>query len=179
MTSHLVDRNTLEIIAVGLETHCQQPAKQPELDPITQKKLGATDEELYEEGKKVIYEKTQHLKDQHLRDRIWQLFDKYKVAWLRPRPGAVKGHKAHYEYDGPIIKLQQRYLAPELEEEFKKQTSAMRSSGVLEPSKSPFASVPVFAPKKMEDGVCVWITVKSTKTLSQIDILSLVSGIVY
>ena len=84
----------------------------------------------------------------NLRDRIWKLFDKHKVAWLRPRPGAVKNHKAHYEYNGPVIKMSQRYLTPELEGEFKKQTAAMRAAGVLVPSKSPFASVPVFAPKK-------------------------------
>ena len=147
VTSNLIDRHTLEVVALGLETHVQQPAKQPEIDVITQKKLRATDEELFEDGKHEIFGKLKHLTPQ-LQQQVWELFAKYKNTWLRPRPGAVKGHKARYQYNGPAIKQRQRYLAPELEGEFRKQTSAMIESGVLEPSKSSFASVPVFAPKK-------------------------------
>ena len=65
VTSNLVDRVTHEIIAAGLESNTNPSDKAPpELDPITQKRLGATDDELYEDGKKVIYEKTAHLDDE-------------------------------------------------------------------------------------------------------------------
>ena len=147
LTSHLIDRTTLEVVAYGIDHPQPQPTPQPELDVITQKKIGATDEELYQDGKKIIFEKLEHLPEE-LQQQVWALFDEFKETWVRPRPGAVKHHKAHYEYDGPIVKQQQRYLAPDLEEEFKKQTLAMIKSGVLVPSKSPFASCPVFASKK-------------------------------
>ena len=61
LTSNLIDRDTYEIVALGVESHVQQPAVQPELDTITQKKLGASDAELFEDGKKTILEKTAHL----------------------------------------------------------------------------------------------------------------------
>ena len=148
VTAHLIDRSTLEIVACSIDHgHSQQPAEQPEIDTITQKKLGATDDELFEDGRKTIFEKVKHLSPD-LQTKVWELFAEFKDVWLRPRPGAVKHHVAHYDYDGPVIKQQQRYLAPDLEEEFRKQSKAMIDSGVLEPSKSPFASVPVFAKKK-------------------------------
>ena len=147
VTSNLVDRSSLEIVAVGIEYQSDQPAEQPELDVITQKKLGATDEELFEEGRKTIDEKTMHL-PKELQQQVWELFAEFKDIWLRPRPGAATNHVAHYDYDGPVVKQQQRHLAPDLEEEFKRQTKAMIESQVLEDSKSPFASAPVFTKKK-------------------------------
>ena len=92
-------------------------------------------------------DKLKHV-DEEVRHNVWSIFSEYKECWLRPRPGAVKHHKAHYEYKGPVIKQTQRYMAPDLEEEFKRQTLAMSKSGVLVDSKSPFASVPVFTKKK-------------------------------
>ena len=147
VTSSLVNRDTLAIVAVGVEAQILQPTPQPEIDPITQKRLGATDQELFEDGKQTIFNKMKHLPPD-LQQRVWELFAKHKDVWLRPRPGAVKGHKARYHYEGPVIKQRQRYLAPELEGEFRKQTAAMIEAGVLEPSKSSFASVPVFVSKK-------------------------------
>ena len=147
LNSCLLDRVTHESIAIGIEQGNPSIAKQPELDPITQKRLGATDKELFRDGKDTILAKTQHLTPER-QQKVWELFAKFKDVWLRPRPGAAKNHKAVYRYNGPPIKQRQRYLAPELREEFIKQTKAMIESGVLEPSKSSFASQPVFASKK-------------------------------
>ncbi len=94
VTSHLVDRATLEVVATSIDyKHQQQPAEIPKIDVITQKKLGASDDELLEDGKKVIFEKVAHLLPD-LQQRVWKLFEEFKVIWLRPRPGAVKNHIA-------------------------------------------------------------------------------------
>lgn len=147
VTNSLLSRDTFEIVAAGIEVLESQNKEAPELDTITQKKLGATDRELFEEGKNVIMQKLSHLSEDR-KEESWSLFKEFEDIWLRPKPGAAVGHKAQFKVSGPPTKQKMRHLTPELEREYRKQTDAMIKAGILEPSKSSWCSVPVFAKKK-------------------------------
>ena len=146
VSSCLLDRESCEVVATSIEQHQGQQKDPPELDTLTQKKLGATDKELYEDGKKALINKLTHLSEDR-RQQVWEAFDKFKAVWLRPRPGNAK-YRARFKVEGPPVKHKMRRLTPELEREYIKQTEALEKAGVLEPSKSSWCSSAVFAPKK-------------------------------
>lgn len=117
------------------------------MDPITQKKLGLSDEALIKEGKELIMEKTSHLTPETAK-RVWQLFEQFAEVWMRPKPAGAAKYTAKFEVVGPPVKMKMRPLAKELTAELITQIDAMLAAGVISPSKSPWGSVPVFVKKK-------------------------------
>jgi transposase InsO family protein len=59
--------------------------------------------------------------------------------------------RASFEVEGRPVASKLRYLTPELKQELEKQVNAMLASGVIQPSKSPWVSAPVFVQKKGGD----------------------------
>ena len=141
----LIDRKTLKVVAVGVEA--ANDKEEVVIDMITQKRKGATDAELLENGRKNIYKKMEHLPI-NLADKVWNVFSEFKDIWVRPKAAGATGFSAKFVVDGPPIKSKLRYLTPELTEEMNKQLDAMLEAKVIQPSKSPWGAVPVFVKKK-------------------------------
>lgn len=118
-----------------------------QLDTLTQKPINSTDEELMEEGVKMLQQKTEHL-DPIWAEKVVKLFIEFQEVWVRPRAAQANKHTAKFEVTGPPIKMKMRPLAPELLKELYKQIDAMLENGVISPSKSEWGGVPVFVRKK-------------------------------
>ncbi|MGH2623852.1 MAG: reverse transcriptase family protein, partial [Sphingobacterium sp.] len=122
-------------------------AKPPVLDVITQKPTAQTDDELLANGVKLILGRTQHLTEGQ-QQQVVAVFTKYAIAWVRPVSGGAQEYAAKFVVEGAPIKQKLRHLTPELQGELERQVTAMLEAKVLQPSKSPWGSAPVFTRKK-------------------------------
>ena len=106
-----------------------------------------SDERLRAEGKELLFDEMNHLSESQ-RQRMWNIFDKHRSCWLRPRSGRVNVMKARFRVEGPPIKQKIRPLPEVLRLELERQLESMLKAGVIRPSKSPWGSAPVFVKKK-------------------------------
>lgn len=106
-----------------------------------------SDGELLGEYRTLFMGMTGHLEEE-VRERLWNLLVKFQQCWLRPRTGRALGHAVEFEVVGKPVKMRMRPLAPELRKELDTHIDNMLEMGVIRPSKSPWASTPVFVKKK-------------------------------
>nr|ABV45229.1 unknown [Ascogregarina taiwanensis] len=141
----LVDKNTMEIVAVSEDA--VQAKEEGEIDTVTQKRKGVSDEKMRVEGQEILMQKMEHLPED-LKQEALQVFNRNEATWLRPKTGGACKYSAGFCVKGPPVKVKMRYLTPELKEELDRQLEAMLAAGVIQPSKSAWGSVPVFTKKK-------------------------------
>ena len=139
----LLDADTYETVAYPAAV---TDAKN--LDTVTQRPKETTDEQLRETGREEICQLTNHLLDRDLATATREIFYQHEAVWLRPRPGGAQGAEASFIVQGPPIREKLRHLTNELQAELDKQLDSLLESQVIRPSKSAWASVPVFVPKK-------------------------------
>lgn len=138
----LIRNDTLE------QVHLARDEKEDEtIDTVTQKPKWATDNELREAAKILVYEKSNHLHS-NVQNRWWDLLSKYESLWLRPKVGGAKRYAASFVVEGSPTRAKLRHLTPELQKELETQLTAMLEAGVLQPSKSAWGAAPVFVKKK-------------------------------
>jgi predicted aspartyl protease len=145
--NQLLDFTNRELVATCLEELDPEENNDKGHDLITQKTKGTTDEELTREGVEVIKAKTQHLGKEKQQD-VLKIFLEHKEVWLKPKVGGATKALAKLVVEGRPVREKLRILTPELKEELEKQLEAMLEAGVIQPSRSPWGSVPVFARKK-------------------------------
>ena len=139
--NRLFDRETSAMIAAAEEEKSEEV-----MDTMTQRPKTLTDLELAAEGLALLDQKCQHLAIDE-RAGICEVFTEYMDVWLKPRAGAVKGHHAEFEVSGDPVCLKLRRLTAELQKELENQLEHLLAADVIRPSKSPWASVPVFVKK--------------------------------
>lgn len=138
----LVKHDTLE------QVHIARDDKKVEtIDTVTQKPKWATDNELREAAKLLVYEKSKHLHGK-VQKWCWDLLVKYEVLWLRPKVGGAKKYAASFVMECGPTRAKVRYLTPELQKELETQHTAMLEAGVIQPSRSAWGAAPVFVKKK-------------------------------
>ncbi len=98
-----------------------------------------------EEKESIMRKKIDHL-PQLLKEKYIKLFDSYGDVWREPKCGKMKG-EAHFKVTGRPVVSKQREITPEMTIEFEKQITDMLRKGVIRPSKSDYATVPVFVRK--------------------------------
>jgi transposase InsO family protein len=145
--NQLLDFNDRELVAACEEDPEFDGGNREKHDLITQKTKGTTDEELAWEGQAVLKAKMGHLDEKSQRE-VMGIFLRYKETWLRPKVGGATKAVAQFVVEGRPVKEKLRMLTPELKEELETQLDAMLRAHVIQPSKSPWGSVPVFTKKK-------------------------------
>lgn len=135
-----------KLIPVAVACPVEVEQRDVKLDVITQKPLGATPDELYEDGKKTLFKMMDHL-PKEVQDKVWKVFDTYRDVWLEPKVGGAVKYAAKFTVEGAPIKMKFRRMAPELLLELNSQLDMMLKAGVIQPSKSPWGAVPVFIKK--------------------------------
>ena len=108
-----------------------------------------TDEELLRLGKLQFAStfKFSDDPDSKVFERVWAVLVRHRKAWLRPRCGQYTGPKAHIEVEGPPCKGKLRPLSPNLKLVVEEHLTSQLNAGVIEPSRSPWAS-PIHIVKK-------------------------------
>lgn len=80
------------------------------------------------------------------RERVWKVLEKHRKVWTSPQFGKVKT-KAHFIPIDRPVKDKLRPMSLELRGELDKQLDELLTHRVIRPSKSPWASSPVFVRK--------------------------------
>lgn len=99
-----------------------------------------SDEELTTIGRKTLRATADASMSEEDFDKIWSVFLRHKGCWLRPRSGKYTGPPASVIPIGQPYKGQRRLLSPVLKEEVDRQIESQLKAGVIEPSKSAWAS---------------------------------------
>lgn len=119
------------------------------IDHVSGVREDLSDKELLARARKTFEEMTLHLESTpEVRQELWELLEEFRVCWLRPRSGGLKGFEASFTVRGPPILQKLRYLPPEHRELLEVTLKQMLDKGVVRPSKSAWGSCPVFVRKK-------------------------------
>eukprot|EP00923_Selenidium_pygospionis_P023943 GHVN01041647.1.p1 GENE.GHVN01041647.1~~GHVN01041647.1.p1 ORF type:complete len:222 (+),score=35.49 GHVN01041647.1:1365-2030(+) len=109
-----------------------------------------SDEALLNEGKEQLRRLT-GTDDAVMFEKVWSVFERHKSAWLRPRSAGYRGPSARVETVGAPREGRRRPLSPLMKEEVDRQLDSQLNSGVIEASKSEWAS-PIHVVKKKDGG---------------------------
>eukprot|EP00923_Selenidium_pygospionis_P008227 GHVN01013897.1.p1 GENE.GHVN01013897.1~~GHVN01013897.1.p1 ORF type:complete len:1133 (+),score=49.16 GHVN01013897.1:160-3558(+) len=103
----------------------------------------ASDQLLLKESRLTLRGKCGAQVGDELFDKIWRIFEKHLLCWLKPKGGPP----VRVEVVGPPTKAARRPLSPAMKEEVEKQVKMQLAAGVIEPLRSPWASAIHFIPK--------------------------------
>lgn len=147
-TEELVDKGDEAPVAVAWEQSTALAEKAPSLELIKRPEMvKSSDSKLLVSGKEIMEKLLNHINDDDMKCKIWNLFQTYSKCWLRPRPGSVK-EAATVNITGKPVRQKLRHLNEELKKVLEDHISPMLESGVIEPSSSPWGSCPVFVKKR-------------------------------
>lgn len=142
----LKDGDTHEVVCYSQVDHVELRKRQEA--PILSTASSIQEREEERRSAKALFEKlTTHLAPSTSK-RVWEIFRQYEACWIKPEAGRLVGYKASFQVAGPPIKQKVRPQPELLRKELETQLEAMLQKGVIQPSKSPWGSAPVFVKKK-------------------------------
>eukprot|EP00921_Rhytidocystis_pertsovi_P024175 GHVQ01038845.1.p1 GENE.GHVQ01038845.1~~GHVQ01038845.1.p1 ORF type:complete len:519 (-),score=59.88 GHVQ01038845.1:86-1642(-) len=98
-------------------------------------------------GKLVIRDRVGPQLDEEQKNKVVEVFMKYRHVWEKPLAGQCKRGAVKITVIGKPVKQKLRRLSEPMKEELDKQVEGMLKAGIIRPSKSEWSSCPVFVKK--------------------------------